>query len=347
LCQPSIGHRELRSLGARQVPRSTGATSRQHSVILGDAHLQKVADPRSGSAPLYPVAHSDPAANPLINLRKRPVVLADPKVPHSTPKVAAQFRQATTHRHAPIAFRQSPDFSPETRRGLLGPADLDSPKVKAKKRVRGHHLALLSVDLELEATAKKPGHARQDPLAGALASDQDDQVVGVTSKPETPTFELPIEIVEHDVGEQRRQGRSLRNPLPRGMELAVDQDAGPQVFADQPQQALVGHVAPETEHQDIEVDSIEELLQIEVDGDAMPGPDVTLDLLDRSMSGASRSIGRSSTPKSRGRESASAPAGWPAGSHGPGPWESAVAADRGRPAWESSAAEAARADSCH
>lgn len=146
-----------RRLGARQVPRSA-ELPRQHSVILGNAHLQKVAGPRSGPAPLHPEAHSHPAANPLINLRNRPVVLADPKVPHPTPKVAAQLRQATTHRHAPITIRQSPDFSPETRRSLLGPADLGSLKGNAKERklVRRNSLSRgLELAVDQDAGARK------------------------------------------------------------------------------------------------------------------------------------------------------------------------------------------------
>ena len=89
LCQPSIGHGELRGLGARQVPRAAGATPRGYRVVLGHTHRQEIADPRSGSAPLHPVAHPDPAANPVIDLRNRPVVLADPKVPHPPAQVAA------------------------------------------------------------------------------------------------------------------------------------------------------------------------------------------------------------------------------------------------------------------
>src|SRR4029079_10454717 len=150
--------------------------------------------------------------------------------------------------------------------------------------------AFLRVDLEFEASAEEPSHARHEPLAGPHASDQDYQVVGLPGKPVASPFELPIEIIEHDVGEQGRQGRSLRNPLSRGMELTVDPDAGPQVIADQPQQALVAHVTTETAHKHVEVHSIEELPQIEVDGDAMAGSDVTLYLLDRSLSWASRSI---------------------------------------------------------
>lgn len=47
-------------------------------------------------APLYPVAHTDPATNPLIDLRNWPVVLADPKVRHRS-----RTRRVPRSRRAP------------------------------------------------------------------------------------------------------------------------------------------------------------------------------------------------------------------------------------------------------
>ena len=77
--------------------------------------------------------------------------------------------------------------------------------------------------------------------------------------------ELLVEFIQHDVGEQRRQRRALRNAL-----LAVDQNAvrqhhlGPQHPSDQPEQPPITNSLSELGVQPLVADQIEEFLQIKI-----------------------------------------------------------------------------------
>ena len=101
LTRPLIGHRELRGIRPRQMPRSVRPAPRRDGLPLPYSQLQQVTDPRPASSPLYPKAHADTAPKPWIDLRYRPVVLADPEIPHPTSKVVRQLRQAGPHRNTP------------------------------------------------------------------------------------------------------------------------------------------------------------------------------------------------------------------------------------------------------
>ena len=74
------------------------------------------------------------------------------------------------------------------------------------------HLALLLVDRQLEPSVEIRGETGLDALAGPYALDQNHQVVGVPRKAVSPSFQFPVQIVEQDVGQQRRQGAALRRP---------------------------------------------------------------------------------------------------------------------------------------
>jgi len=79
-------------------------------------------------------------------------------------------------------------------------------------------------------------------------------------------MQLPVEVVERDIGEQRGDGATLRSTPGRGSHCSIDHDAGPQVPADQRQHPLVGHLPGDADHQDVVGNAIEELLQIEIHG---------------------------------------------------------------------------------
>jgi hypothetical protein len=45
-----------------------------------------------------------------------------------------------------------------------------------------------------------------DALSGPRAAHEDVAIVGVTNEPMTPPLQFPVQLIEHDVGQQRRQG---------------------------------------------------------------------------------------------------------------------------------------------
>ena len=67
----------------------------------------------------------------------------------------------------------------------------------------------------------------------------------------------------------------------------TDLGSCPQVTTDQCQQPVVAHLSGHADHQDIVPHVVEELRQVQIDGDAVAGLDVTLYLPERSVGGAS------------------------------------------------------------
>ena len=85
------------------------------------------------------------------------------------------------------------------------------------------------------------------------------------------------ELVQHDVAEQRREWPALRRALPAWFLAAVPQaQRRPQALADQTQEALAAHLAPDPVHQPVVVHLIEEALQIDVHDVAFARSDVGL-----------------------------------------------------------------------
>jgi hypothetical protein len=67
------------------------------------------------------------------------------------------------------------------------------------------HLALLLVDLKLKPLGKIPRQARLHPLASPQTPDQYQNIVGVAREAVPSSFQFPIQIVQQDVGQQRRE----------------------------------------------------------------------------------------------------------------------------------------------
>lgn len=134
LTQPLIGHRELRGIRAGQMPRSVGAAPRRDRLQFAHVQLQQVSDPGPSTSPLYPEAHADSPTGPLIDLRNRPVVLADPELPHPTLQIVRQLGQAHTHRNAPVPVGEPSHRPLESRQGPFRPADLRASEREPEKR---------------------------------------------------------------------------------------------------------------------------------------------------------------------------------------------------------------------
>src|SRR5512138_584818 len=70
--------------------------------------------------------------------------------------------------------------------------------------------ALARVHLEAQAPLDETRDACHHALAGALTTHVDIAIVGVAHEAVTSVLELAIELVEHDVAQQRRQRTALR-----------------------------------------------------------------------------------------------------------------------------------------
>ena len=107
--------------------------------------------------------------------------------------------------------------------------------------------------------------ALHDALARSLAADVDAPVVSEADEPMSAAVQLPVEVVEHHVAEQRRQRRTLRGPLLARVHQPAIHDARFQVAPDQPQHPFVVNPPGDPGHQSIVLDAIKERVHIKID----------------------------------------------------------------------------------
>src|SRR5439155_5052957 len=140
-----------------------------------------------------------------------------------SPREAVDGENALLHRDAPLARGELPQALLRTLRGHAIDADLPlaTAPVEAEPQEgpppRPGHRGLVAVDLELEAALDEPRDALHHALPRALAADVDPSVVGVAHEAVPALVELPVEVVEHDVAEQRRERGALWRPLLAGV----------------------------------------------------------------------------------------------------------------------------------
>jgi len=94
--------------------------------------------------------------------------------------------------------------------GTIRPTQLLAPEGKSEKGtvVGLHDAALVLVDHQLELTGQEARDACHDPLARPVALDQDQQIVRVAHEPVSPALQLLVQVIQQDVGEQRRKHAS-------------------------------------------------------------------------------------------------------------------------------------------
>ena len=71
--------------------------------------------------------------------------------------------------------------------------------------------ALARVHLEAKTPLDEPYHCSHHAAPGAFAADVDVAIVCISHEAVSAFFELPVELVEHDVTEQRRERTTLKN----------------------------------------------------------------------------------------------------------------------------------------
>ncbi len=99
-----------------------------------------------------------------------------------------------------------------------------------------------------------------------------------------------VEVVEHDVAQQRRERASLRSPLFHRTDQTVFHHPGVEVCPDELEHAFVGLPRGDPRHQAVMIDSVEEFLQIDVNHEAVALGDVALRLGYCSLSTIARAI---------------------------------------------------------
>ena len=63
----------------------------------------------------------------------------------------------------------------------------------------------------------------RNPLRGAFALDKNDHVIGVAHEAVAPLFQLAVELVQQDIGQQRGQWAALGRAHLAGFDVLTDQ----------------------------------------------------------------------------------------------------------------------------
>src|SRR3990172_6122291 len=129
---------------------------------------------------------------------------------------------------------------------------------------RAIHRILVPIDLQTQPLLQVPGDRLHHPFPGRLRLHVDVTVVGIPAEAVTPPFQLLVQIVQQDVGEQRRQRAALRGPFFPGLRDSLDHHPGGEIPPEQPKETLVSDPSCHPCHQHVMVHTVEELLQIHI-----------------------------------------------------------------------------------
>src|SRR5262244_3959224 len=140
--------------------------------------------------------------------------------------------------------------------------------------LRSRYRALCLVDLQPQLIGQKPAHRGLDPFSGAATANIDVAVVGVAAEAETPSGQLLVELVEHEIAQEGRERTALRGPLVHRTDQAVLHHPGFEKGPDELKHAFVRHPYGDARHQAIVIDSVEKFFEIEIDHDAVALGDV-------------------------------------------------------------------------
>src|SRR4051794_3713817 len=116
------------------------------------------------------------------------------------------------------------------------------------------------------STAVQPRQSpSRAPYGRPVCSHEDTNVIGITDEPVTALPQRPVQVIEHDVGQQRRKWRPLRGTLLARPHDSIRHDPGFQEPANQPQHPHITNPARHPGHQRIMLNPIKEPVQINVD----------------------------------------------------------------------------------
>src|SRR6202011_5113614 len=79
--------------------------------------------------------------------------------------------------------------------------------------LRSRYRALRLIDLQPQLLGQKPAHRGHHPFTGAAAANIDIAVVRVAAETVTPSGQLLVKLVEHEVAQKGRERTALRGPL--------------------------------------------------------------------------------------------------------------------------------------
>jgi hypothetical protein len=133
------------------MPVTFPTQSRQYRLILWRAKLNKITDPPSAPAPLFPVAHAGATPEPMIELHSIVILQSDTEVVHPSLKIGTGFPVPVIHRDAPTTPGKATQFGFKPHEGFLGDSKPFTGEGESEERtlLSFHHPAFVPVDLHL------------------------------------------------------------------------------------------------------------------------------------------------------------------------------------------------------
>ena len=190
------------------------------------------------------------------------------------------------------------------------------------------HRALLCVDSQAQGILEEHPDPAHHPLTRRATAQINVAVISVAAERESSSLKLPVQIVQQDVGQQRRQRPALRRAFRSRLHHSRSHHSGFQEPADQLQHSCIADSPRHPRHQHIVIDPIEELLQIDVHHPALTLADVRLRSAHRLMCPSPRTKAVAAHPRTSVQIAVAEPDAAPAGSADPPPSALRVSAPR-------------------
>jgi len=228
----------------RQGPRALAAVFRAHRRLT--PRCTSSALRRVKCFPLRPQHRPQAAPNPRVQMHEHPGCLAETKVAPPAPKIRRQVLHHLLQAHTPLPTRQFPDALLEAafRFRCQAPLRRRPPREAETQKLallRSNHGAFRLVDLESEPLRDEPRYTAHHPLPRSHAADVDAAVVRVAHEAMPASLKLPVQLVQHQVRQQRRQRSALRRSFLRRTDQPVLHHPSVQERSDESSHPLVGY----------------------------------------------------------------------------------------------------------
>src|SRR5208337_1959384 len=208
--------------GRTHTPRSLRAIGRLEGRLLGNPEMTQPSDTPAHCPPLHPGKTSQSPPYPGIK-RWKLAPLAEAKIACPSAQDRIQVLDHLGHADASRTPRQflHPALEPGDR--LRCDAAPRSPLVPYREAKEGAfprttNGTLCRIHLKLQPRLDETGDARHHPSTSLFAADIDITVVRVTYEPVATPLKLTIQLVQHQIREQRGERTALRRTLQAGLD---------------------------------------------------------------------------------------------------------------------------------
>src|SRR5256714_1974830 len=159
--------------------------------------------------PLPPRISAESSADPGFQVREHARGLAEAEVAAPSDEVWREVLDQLRQADPPSPAGQVPDLRLEFVEGFWRDAPL-APIIRDAEAqelalLRSRHRAFRLVDRQPQLRGQEPAHRGHHPLTGATAANIDVAVVRVAAETVTPSGQLFVEMVEHEIAKEGRE----------------------------------------------------------------------------------------------------------------------------------------------